>query len=72
MGAVELGTDGSIQKITGNILTPSQGTQLFIFTSALMFLLRFCAQFIEKNRDGLAVGFYFDLRNHLGVPRSEP
>ena len=48
VGAVELGTDGWIQNITGNILTPSQGTTLFIFTSAIMFGLRFCAHFIEK------------------------
>ncbi|HEY0457228.1 MAG TPA: MFS transporter [Verrucomicrobiae bacterium] len=49
VGAVELGTDGWIQNITGNILTPLQGKWLFVFTSALMFSLRFCAHFIEKN-----------------------
>jgi len=49
VGAVELGTDGWIQNITGNILTPSQGKILFVFTSALMFCLRFCSHFIEKN-----------------------
>ncbi len=48
VGAVELGTDGWIQNITGNILTPSQGKILFVFTSLFMFLLRFCAHFIEK------------------------
>ena len=48
VGAVELGTDGWIQNITGNILTPAQGKILFVFTSALMFGLRFCADFIEK------------------------
>ena len=48
VGAVELGTDGWIQNITGNILTPAQGKWLFIWTSALMFSLRFCAGFIEK------------------------
>ncbi len=48
VGAVELGTDGWIQNITGNILTPKQGTLLFVFTSAIMFGLRFCADFIEK------------------------
>ena len=48
VGAVELGTDGWIQNITGNILTPSQGKLLFVFTSLLMFSLRFCAHFIEK------------------------
>ena len=48
LGAVELGTDGWIQNITGNILTPAQGKILFVFTSLLMFSLRFCADFIEK------------------------
>jgi len=49
VGAVELGTDGWIQNITGTILTPKNGTTLFIFTSAIMFSLRFCTHFIEKN-----------------------
>ena len=48
VGAVELGTDSWIQNITGNILTPQQGKILFVFTSLLMFALRFCADFIEK------------------------
>jgi MFS family permease len=47
VGAVELGTDGWIQNIEGAILTPRQATWLFIFTSALMFALRFCGHFIE-------------------------
>jgi hypothetical protein len=49
VGAVELGTDGWIQNITGNILTPAQGKILFVFTSLLMFSLRFSAGFIEKH-----------------------
>jgi MFS family permease len=49
VGAVELGTDGWIQNITGNILTPAQGKILFVFTSVLMFSLRFCAHWIERN-----------------------
>jgi len=48
VGAVELGTDGWIQNITGNILTSEQGKILFVFTSGVMFALRFCADFIEK------------------------
>jgi len=48
VGAVELGTDGWIQNITGNILTPAEGKILFVFTSFVMFALRFCADFIEK------------------------
>jgi MFS family permease len=48
VGAVELGTDSWITNITGNILTEKQGKILFVFTSMLMFALRFCADFIEK------------------------
>jgi fucose permease len=48
VGAVELGTDGWIQNITGNIFTSEQGRFLFIITSGVMFALRFCAHFIEK------------------------
>ncbi len=49
VGAVELGTDGWIQNITGNLFTSEQGKYLFIWTSAIMFGLRFCVHFIEKN-----------------------
>lgn len=48
VGSVELGTDGWIQNITGNILTSEQGKILFVWTSAVMFGLRFCAHWIEK------------------------
>ncbi len=48
VGAVELGTDNWIQNITGNILTSEQGKILFVFTSLVMFSLRFTADFIEK------------------------
>jgi MFS family permease len=48
VGAVELGTDSWVQNITGNILTPTEGKILFVFTSAVMFALRFCADFIEQ------------------------
>jgi MFS family permease len=48
VGAVELGTDGWIQNITGNLLTGFQGKMLFFWTSSVMFGLRFCAHFIEK------------------------
>jgi MFS family permease len=48
VGAVELGTDNWIQNITGNLLTTEQGRILFVFTSLIMFALRFCADFIEK------------------------
>lgn len=48
VGSVELGTDGWIQNITGNLFTSEQGRWLFIWTSTIMFVLRFCAEFIEK------------------------
>src|SRR6185503_15329211 len=48
VGAVELGTDGWIQNITGNLFTSEQGKYLFMWTSIIMFSLRFCANFIEK------------------------
>ncbi len=59
VGAVELGTDGWIQNITGNILTPGQGKILFVFTSLFMFVLRFCAHFIEKNLKISPIGLLF-------------
>jgi len=59
VGAVELGTDGWIQNITGNILTPDQGKILFVWTSALMFALRFCAHFIEHKLKLSPVGILF-------------
>src|SRR5439155_1392691 len=59
IGAVELGTDGWIQNITGNILTTGQGKILFFYTSMFMFALRFCADFIEKNLKISPVGLLF-------------
>ena len=59
VGAVELGTDGWIQNITGNILTPAQGKILFVFTSLLMFSLRFTADFIERNLKVSPIGLLF-------------
>ena len=48
VGSVELGTDGWIQNITGNLFSSEAGKWLFIWTSAIMFSLRFCAHFIEE------------------------
>ncbi len=59
VGAVELGTDGWIQNITGNLFTSEQGKMLFLWTSAIMFGLRFCAHFIEKNLKLSPVGLLF-------------
>ncbi|MBM3998679.1 MAG: MFS transporter [Planctomycetes bacterium] len=47
VGAVELGTDSWIQNITGNLFSSEQGKYLFLWTSAIMFGLRFCAHWIE-------------------------
>lgn len=59
VGAVELGTDGWIQNITGNLFSSQQGKMLFLWTSAIMFGLRFCAHFIEKNLKLSPVGLLF-------------
>jgi MFS family permease len=59
VGAVELGTDGWIQNITGNLFTSEQGKALFIWTSLIMFSLRFCAHFIETRLKLSPVGLLF-------------
>lgn len=56
VGAVELGTDTWIQNITGNLLTSQEGKWLFVFTSLVMFALRFCADFIEKRMGMSPIG----------------
>ena len=56
IGAVELGTDGWIQNITGNLFTSEQGKYLFMWTSLIMFSLRFCAHWIEKHLKVSPVG----------------
>src|SRR6185503_18184567 len=40
--------DNWIQNITGNLFSSEQGKFLFLWTSIIMFSLRFCANFIEK------------------------
>lgn len=59
VGSVELGTDGWIQNITGTILNPEQGKILFVFTSLVMFALRFCAHFIENKAGVKPIGLLF-------------
>jgi MFS family permease len=59
VGSVELGTDGWIQNITGTILNPEQGKILFVFTSLIMFALRFCAHFIETKAGVKPIGLLF-------------
>ena len=50
VGYVELGTDSWISKITGTIMaSPANGLLLFVYTSSLMFVLRFFAgPIVEK------------------------
>lgn len=43
VGYVELGTDSWIARITGSLLDETTGRWLFVYTSALMFVLRFVA-----------------------------
>jgi hypothetical protein len=59
VGAVELGTDSWIQNITGNLFSSEQGKALFIWTSAIMFALRFCAHFIETRLKLSPIGLLF-------------
>ena len=59
VGAVELGTDGWMQAITGAILTPTQGKILFVVTSLGMFLLRFSAHTIESKLGLSPIGILF-------------
>ena len=59
VGSVELGTDGWIQNITGTILNEEQGKILFVFTSLVMFGLRFCAHFIESKAGVKPIGLLF-------------
>lgn len=47
IGSVELGTDSWTERITGNLFTEEQGKVLFVWTSLIMFGLRFCAHWIE-------------------------
>jgi MFS family permease len=59
VGAVELGTDLWIQNIEDTILAPGDGTKLFIYTSLLMFCLRFCGHFIEHTLGLKPIGILF-------------
>jgi MFS family permease len=56
VGYVELGTDSWISKITGNIMDdPNKGLLLFIYTSGLMFTLRFFGGPIEHRLSPLGL-----------------
>jgi len=54
VGAVELGTDGWIQNITGNILSPGQGTALFYLDVAADVQPAILCQLYRKDPQALA------------------
>ncbi len=58
VGYVELGTDSWIGKITGAIMaSPQRGLLLFVYTSSLMFILRFFAGPIVERTSPLGLLF---------------
>ena len=68
VGYVELGTDSWIQNITGNILeNPTKGVLLFIYTSALMFILRFFAGPIVHKISPLGLLFVCSILGAIGL-----
>ncbi|TLP71850.1 MFS transporter [Maribacter sp. ACAM166] len=68
IGYVELGTDSWIQNITGNILeNPTKGVLLFIYTSALMFILRFFAGPIVQKISPLGLLFVCSILGAIGL-----
>ena len=68
LGYVELGTDSWIGNITGNILASAQnGLFLFVYTSALMFVLRFVAGPIVEKISPLGLLFVGACCSALGL-----
>jgi succinate dehydrogenase hydrophobic anchor subunit len=68
VGYVELGTDSWITKITGAIMESKQkGLLLFVYTSALMFLLRFFAGPIVHRISPLGLLFVSALLGFVGL-----
>lgn len=68
VGYVELGTDSWIQNITGNILqSGTKGVLLFIYTSALMFVLRFFAGPIVHKISPLGLLFLSAVLGTIGL-----
>ncbi len=68
VGYVELGTDSWIQNITGNILqSGSQGMMLFVYASALMFVLRFFAGPIVHKISPLGLLFVSAILGSIGL-----
>lgn len=68
VGYVELGTDSWIAKITGSIMaSPQKGLLLFVYTSGLMFALRFFAGPIVHRISPLGLLFVSGLLGFAGL-----
>ena len=68
VGYVELGTDSWIAKITGSIMaSPSKGLVLFVYTSTLMFILRFFAGPIVHRISPLGLLFVSSILGVVGL-----
>lgn len=68
VGYVELGTDSWISSITGSIMAdPQKGLMLFVYTSSLMFVLRFFAGPIVHRISPLGLLFVSGILGALGL-----
>jgi MFS family permease len=68
VGYVELGTDSWISKITGSIMaSPAAGLKLFVYTSLLMFALRFVAGPIVHRISPLGLLFVSAILGAIGL-----
>jgi len=68
VGYVELGTDSWIGSITGSIMAdPQKGLMLFVYTSGLMFILRFFAGPIVHRISPLGLLFVSGLLGAVGL-----
>lgn len=68
VGYVELGTDSWISKITGAIMASKQnGQMLFVYTSSLMFILRFFAGPIVEKTSPLGLLFFSGILGAIGL-----
>lgn len=68
LGYVELGTDSWMSKITGTIMaSPANGLKLFVYTSSLMFVLRFVAGPIVERISPLGLLFVSAILGVVGL-----
>ena len=68
VGYVELGTDSWIANITGSIMNdPARGIALMVYTSTLMFILRFCAGPIVHRISPLGLLFASAILGAIGL-----